>query len=184
MTCTLVAGGLVCNDTVHPVSVTAGDRISIRVITSNAGAGSLTRAMASVEFKTTTSVFSSQWSTGADGVTISYATTSGRFRSVPLRHMAAFTIWGSNISAGTKAFEIANNASTSIFSVTNDGNAALSGTLTQGSDLRLKGDVTPLASTTLDAILKLRPVTYTRIDQASSTVAIRSYCPGGGQCIS
>ena len=68
MTCTLTAAGLTCNDALHPINVTAGDRISIRVVTSNAGSGSLTRSNASVEFKTTTNVFSSQWITGTSSI--------------------------------------------------------------------------------------------------------------------
>jgi hypothetical protein len=67
LTCTLAAAALNCNDQSNSVSVSAGDSISMKVVTSNSGTGTITRPRASVNFDTTTSVFSSQWvTTGSD----------------------------------------------------------------------------------------------------------------------
>jgi Chaperone of endosialidase/Domain of unknown function (DUF5011) len=57
------------------------------------------------------------------------------------------------------------NATTTLFSVANTGNATLAGTLTQNSDQRLKTDIQSLdSSSSLAAIDSLNPVTFNWID--------------------
>jgi hypothetical protein len=76
-----------------------------------------------------------------------------------------FTIWGSDAASSTAAFSVINNASTTVFSVFDGGNAQLSGTLTQSSDQRLKTNIATLdASTSLAAINSLSPVAYDWLD--------------------
>jgi hypothetical protein len=71
------------------------------------------------------------------------------------------TVWGPGNTGSTSAFLVANSASTTEFSVFDNGNATLAGTLTQNSDYRLKQDITPLgASSTLSAITSLTPVSF------------------------
>ncbi|MHB1163491.1 MAG: beta strand repeat-containing protein [Minisyncoccota bacterium] len=78
---------------------------------------------------------------------------------------APLTIWGPD-TATTSALTVANSASTTVFSVYDNGNATYSGSIFQSSDHRLKTAITPLeASSSLAAILNLNPVSYTRIDQ-------------------
>ena len=78
---------------------------------------------------------------------------------------AKLTVWGPD-TASSSAFAVVNNASTTVFSVYDNGNATYSGSLFQSSDQRLKTDITPLdASSSLAAIEALTPVSYTRIDQ-------------------
>jgi Chaperone of endosialidase/Domain of unknown function (DUF5011) len=75
------------------------------------------------------------------------------------------TIWGLNTASSTLAFNIVNNASTTVFAVFDGGNAQLSGTLTQSSDARLKTNIQSLdASTSLAAIDSLTPVDYDWLD--------------------
>ena len=68
MVCVANAGVLNCTDTAHPTTVSVGDRISIKLVTSSGGGGSLVTPMASVAFSTTTNVFNgAQWTgTGSD----------------------------------------------------------------------------------------------------------------------
>lgn len=68
LTATLAAGVLSGNDTTHSISVVAGDSISMRVVTSNAGTGTISQPRASANFSTTTTVFSSQWTTNAPNI--------------------------------------------------------------------------------------------------------------------
>ena len=78
---------------------------------------------------------------------------------------APLEVWGPN-TATTSAFTVANSASTTVFSVYDNGNAIYSGSLFQSSDERLKTDIIPLdASSSLAAIEGLTPVSYIRIDQ-------------------
>lgn len=80
---------------------------------------------------------------------------------------ARLSVWGADTASSTLAFNVINNASTTVFSVFNGGNAQLSGTLTQSSDRRLKTDIESLsASTTLSLIDQLNPVTFTWKDHA------------------
>ena len=59
-----------------------------------------------------------------------------------------------------------NTASTTVFSVFDNGNATYSGSIFQSSDQRLKTDISTLdASDTLALIDELNPVSYTRLDQ-------------------
>jgi hypothetical protein len=75
---------------------------------------------------------------------------------------ARLSVWGSDTASSTLAFNVINNASTTVFAVFNGGNAQLSGTLTQSSDRRLKTDIESLdASSTLALIDKLDPVAFT-----------------------
>lgn len=74
------------------------------------------------------------------------------------------TVWGSDTASSTLAFNVVNNASTTVFAVF-DGDAQLSGTLTQSSDARLKTNIQSLdASTSLAAINSLSPVAYDWLD--------------------
>ncbi len=83
---------------------------------------------------------------------------------------ARLEVWGPDSAATTSALTIANNASTTVFSVYDNGNATYSGSIFQSSDYRLKTNIISLdASSSLAAIAGLNPVSYTRIDQ-----------PGGG----
>ncbi len=69
-------------------------------------------------------------------------------------------------TASTSAFAVVNSASTTVFSVFDDGNSTYSGSIFQSSDQRLKTGVQSLdASSSLTAIEALNPVSYFRIDQ-------------------
>ena len=71
------------------------------------------------------------------------------------------SVWGSDTSANTAAFTIANSASTTEFQVFDNGSATLAGTLTQNSDQRLKTNISTLdASSSLAAIDSLNPVSF------------------------
>jgi hypothetical protein len=78
---------------------------------------------------------------------------------------AKLSVWGLDTASSTLAFNVVNNASTTVFAVFDGGNAQLSGTLTQSSDARLKTNVQSLdAPTSLAAIDSLTPVAYDWID--------------------
>ena len=69
-------------------------------------------------------------------------------------------------TASTSAFAVVNSASTTVFSIYDNGNATYSGSMFQSSDARLKTGVEPLdASSSLVAVEALNPVSYTRLDQ-------------------
>ncbi len=75
------------------------------------------------------------------------------------------SVWGPD-TASTSAFAVVNSASTTVFSVFDNGNSTYSGSIFQSSDQRLKTDVTSLdASSSLFAIELLNPVSYLRLDQ-------------------
>jgi hypothetical protein len=75
------------------------------------------------------------------------------------------SVWGPD-TASTSAFAVVNSASTTVFSVFDNGNSTYSGSIFQSSDQRLKSDVQSLdASSSLTAIEQLNPVSYFRIDQ-------------------
>jgi hypothetical protein len=75
------------------------------------------------------------------------------------------TVWGPDAASSALAFNVVNNASTTVFAVFDGGNAQLSGTLTQNSDQRLKTNIESLdASSTLTLIDQLNPVTFNWID--------------------
>jgi hypothetical protein len=75
------------------------------------------------------------------------------------------TVWGPDAASSTLAFNVVNNAFTTVFAVFDGGNAQLSGTLTQNSDQRLKTNIESLdASSTLTLIDQLNPVTFNWID--------------------
>ncbi|KRQ09151.1 hypothetical protein AOQ71_21210 [Bradyrhizobium manausense] len=75
------------------------------------------------------------------------------------------TVWGADTASSTLAFNVVNNASSTVFAVFDGGNAQLSGTLTQSSDARLKTNVDSLdASSSLSAINQLNPVSYDWLD--------------------
>ena len=81
-------------------------------------------------------------------------------------------VWGPD-TASTSAFAVVNSASTTVFSVFDNGNATYSGSIFQSSDQRLKTSVQSLdASSSLSAIKQLNPVSYFRLDQ-----------PGTGQIL-
>ena len=85
---------------------------------------------------------------------------------------ARLSVWGPDSASSTLAFNVVNNASTTVFAVFDGGNAQLSGTLTQSSDQRLKTNVQSLdASSTLALIAQLNPVTFNWInpDQGNGT---------------
>ncbi len=80
-----------------------------------------------------------------------------------------FEVWGPD-TASTTAFLVANNASTTVFSVYDTGNAILAGNLTQNSDQRLKTNIQSLdASSSLAAIDALNPVTFNWIDPSQGS---------------
>ncbi|MFZ1075464.1 MAG: tail fiber domain-containing protein [Minisyncoccia bacterium] len=97
--------------------------------------------------------------TGADAVNVGIGTTTP---------YARLMVWGPD-TASTSAFAIVNSASTTVFSIFDNGNATYSGSIFQSSDARLKSNVTPLdASSSLAAINGLTPVSYNRLDQNDS----------------
>src|SRR5581483_8886283 len=74
---------------------------------------------------------------------------------------ARLTVWGADTASNTVSFNVVNNASTTVFSVFDGGNAQLSGTLTQSSDRRLKTNINSLdGSSSLTEIAQLNPVSY------------------------
>jgi hypothetical protein len=78
---------------------------------------------------------------------------------------ARLTVWGPD-TASTSAFAVVNSASTTVFSVFDNGNSTYSGSIFQSSDQRLKTDVQSLdSSSSLSALEALNPVSYLRIDQ-------------------
>jgi hypothetical protein len=82
------------------------------------------------------------------------------------------TLWGTDTAAGTAAMTISNSASTTEFQVFDNGSATLAGTLTQNSDRRLKTNVQPLdASSTLNAVITLDPVSFNWIDPSLGSMA-------------
>jgi hypothetical protein len=92
-------------------------------------------------------------------------TASGFLGIGTITPYAPLDIWGPD-TASTSAFIVSNAASTTVFSVYDNGNTAYSGSIFQSSDKRLKTDVTQLdASTSLAEIEGLTPVSYIRIDQ-------------------
>jgi hypothetical protein len=75
-------------------------------------------------------------------------------------------VTGPNSAATTSAFAVVNSASTTVFSVFDNGNSTYSGSIFQSSDQRLKTNVQSLdASSSLSAIELLNPVSYLRLDQ-------------------
>ena len=74
-------------------------------------------------------------------------------------------VWGPDSAASTTAFIVANSASTTEFTVRDNGNATLAGSLIQNSDQRLKTNIQSLdASDTLFFIDELNPVTFNWAD--------------------
>jgi lysophospholipase L1-like esterase len=74
-------------------------------------------------------------------------------------------------TASTSAFAVVNSASTTEFSVLDNGNATLSGNLIQNSDERLKTNISDLdGSSSLAEINALNPVTFNWIDPDKSSV--------------
>jgi Chaperone of endosialidase/Domain of unknown function (DUF5011) len=74
-------------------------------------------------------------------------------------------VTGPDSGASTTAFLVANSASSTLFYVSDNGNAVLQGGLTQTSDQRLKTNVQSLdASSSLSLIDQLNPVTFNWID--------------------
>ena len=83
---------------------------------------------------------------------------------------ARLSVWGPDAASSTLAFNVVNNASTTVFAVFDGGNAQLSGTLTQSSDQRLKTNIQSLdASSSLSLINALNPVTFTWINPDEGT---------------
>jgi hypothetical protein len=83
---------------------------------------------------------------------------------------ATLEVWGPD-AASTSAFTVANNASTTEFTIYDTGNAVLAGSLTQNSDIRLKTNISDLdGSSSLAEIDALNPVTFNWIDPAKSSV--------------
>jgi hypothetical protein len=83
---------------------------------------------------------------------------------------ATLEVWGPD-AASTSAFTVANNASTTEFTVYDTGNAVLAGSLTQNSDIRLKSSISDLdGSSSLAEINALNPVAFNWIDPAKSSV--------------
>jgi hypothetical protein len=76
-------------------------------------------------------------------------------------------VWGNDTSGSTANLAAVDSNGISEFTVFNNGNATLAGTLTQNSDTRLKTNVQPLdASSSLAAIDALEPVSFNWIDQS------------------
>lgn len=117
----------------------------------------------------------------------SLATTEGHFWRLQSRSTSAwanhptFTI-GNNPSGGdfTNALTILNNRNVGL-SIDNpterlhvvgnglfQGNISASGTITPGSDRRLKEDIKPLTDSTLPKVLKLKPVTFKKKENDDS----------------
>jgi lysophospholipase L1-like esterase len=83
---------------------------------------------------------------------------------------ARLEVWGKDTASSTLAFNVVNNASTTVLAVFDGGNAQLSGTLTQSSDQRLKTNIQSLdASSSLSLIDALNPVTFNWIDSSEGT---------------
>jgi len=86
--------------------------------------------------------------------------------NIQLKNAGSSNYWGINTynsnSASASYFTINNNG-TSIFSMTADGNATLTGTLTQNSDKRLKKNIQPL-NNVLGKLNKLNGYSYNWID--------------------
>ena len=79
-------------------------------------------------------------------------------------------VFGSD-TASTSAFAVVNSASTTEFTVLDNGNATLAGNLIQNSDQRLKTNIVDLdGSSSLAAINALNPVTFNWIDPSKSSV--------------
>jgi Chaperone of endosialidase/Domain of unknown function (DUF5011) len=98
-------------------------------------------------------------------VTTFSVSSSGKIAVGTTTPYARLTVWGADAASSTLAFNVVNNASTTVFAVFDGGNAQLSGTLTQSSDQRLKTNIEPLdASSTLALIDQLDPVTFNWID--------------------
>ena len=78
--------------------------------------------------------------------------------------------WGTD-TASTSAFAVVNSASTTEFSVLDNGNATLAGNLIQSSDQRLKTNIETLdGSSSLAEIDNLNPVTFNWIDPQKNSV--------------
>jgi hypothetical protein len=83
---------------------------------------------------------------------------------------APLEVWGPDSASSTLAFNVVNNASSTVFAVFDGGNAELGGTLTQSSDQRLKTNIQSLdATSSLWLIDSLNPVTFNWIDPNQGT---------------
>jgi hypothetical protein len=104
-----------------------------------------------------------------DGTASGAVTIGGVNNKVGISTSTAYSkleVWGPDSAATTSAFAVVNNASTTVFSVFDNGNATYSGSIFQSSDQRLKTNILSLdASSSLAAINGLNPVSYNRIDQ-------------------
>lgn len=163
LTCTLAAAGLTCNDTSNSVSVTAGDTVSLRIVTTNSGTGTLTRPRASMTFNTTTSVFSSQWVTsGSDiyftGGRVGVATSSP-WRTLSVTGTVGFEGLTGSIGAGSLCL----SANKEVVYNSGSDNCLSSTRAT-------KHDIVPLAALGLNIVGALQPVSFVYNDDASSTV--------------
>jgi hypothetical protein len=128
----------------------------------------ITKESAETELLNATGTFGSQWTT--NGASISYATTSETVGIGTTTPYAPLEVWGPDSASSTLAFDVVNNASTTVFAVFDGGNAQLSGTLTQSSDQRLKTNIQSLdASSSLSLIEALNPVTFNWIDPNEGT---------------
>ena len=104
------------------------------------------------------------------GSTLSSAPTGGNVGIGTSTPYSRLTIWGPDTAAGTAALTISNNASTTELQVFDNGNATLTGTLTQNSDQRLKTNIISLdATSSLSLIDELNPVTFNWIDPDKGT---------------
>jgi hypothetical protein len=102
------------------------------------------------------------WALSGNNLFSNIATNVGIGTTTPYSRL---TVWGRDTASSTLAFNVVNNASTTVFAVFDGGNAQLSGTLTQSSDARLKTNIQSLdASTSLAAINSLIPVAYDWLD--------------------
>ncbi|HEY6018871.1 MAG TPA: tail fiber domain-containing protein, partial [Candidatus Paceibacterota bacterium] len=146
-------------NTASPLLLVAGDAAStyssVNIGGGFAGYGAATRI----------SFFTGSATTTTLGTEVMRIDSSGNVAIGTTTPYAKLSVWGSDSASSTVAFNVVNQASSTVFAVFDGGNAQLSGTLTQSSDQRLKKDITSLdASSSLAAIRSLNPVMYNWID--------------------
>ncbi len=157
----LETGTLSVRDNLQAVDGSFAGGLSVGSSLSVTGSGSFLAA--SSTYNTTANIFSVATASSTGPIlSILGNDNVGIGTSTPYSNLS---VWGPDTASSTLAFNIVNNASTTVFAVFDGGNAQLSGTLTQSSDKRLKTNINTLdASSSLAAINQLTPVTYNWLD--------------------